>query len=102
MSHLSGIGEYESDAWRLFCEEHFYASHGIVIDDEWRTLNPNDRALQRYVERKRREEASERDQRLADEIALPMRDLDVSRPMEQPATPSPFGGIVVSYDVYAL
>jgi methyl-CpG-binding domain protein 4 len=49
VAHLPGVGEYASDAWRLFCREQFYASAGVRIAEQWRSLRPNDRILFRYV-----------------------------------------------------
>jgi len=56
IAHLAGVGPYASDAWRLFCKKPFYAGHQIVVADEWRTLEPKDKDMKRYVQRKRREE----------------------------------------------
>jgi hypothetical protein len=56
VAHLSGVGEYASDAWRLFCKKSFYADYDEDVEEEWRTLNPKDKDLRRYVRRKRREE----------------------------------------------
>ncbi|KAK1026397.1 hypothetical protein LTR33_017616, partial [Friedmanniomyces endolithicus] len=56
VAHLAGVGDYSSDAWRLFCKKSFCAGHQIVVADEWRTLEPKDKNLRRYVERETREE----------------------------------------------
>jgi hypothetical protein len=56
VAHLVGVGEYASDAWRLFCRRSFYASHDEDVEEEWRTLDPKDKDLRRYVRGKRREE----------------------------------------------
>ena len=56
VAHLTGVGEYASDAWRLFCKKSFYANHDEDVEEEWRTLDPKDKDLKRYVRRKRREE----------------------------------------------
>lgn len=56
VAHLTGVGEYASDAWKLFCKKSFYADHSEDVEEEWRTLNPKDKDLRRYVRRKRREE----------------------------------------------
>ena len=56
VAHLVGVGEYASDAWRLFCRRPFYASYDEEAEEEWRTLEPRDKDLKRYVRRKRREE----------------------------------------------
>ena len=58
VAHLPGVGEYASDAWRLFCRKDFYAANDIRIAEQWPSLRPNDRILLRYVQRKRREAAS--------------------------------------------
>lgn len=58
VSHLAGVGEYASDAWRLFCKQKFYARYGISVADEWRTLQPVDKELKKYVKRKKLEERS--------------------------------------------
>jgi hypothetical protein len=52
VAHLTGIGDYGSDAWRLFCKEGFYADHDIVVTDEWKRVQTTDKALQRYIDRK--------------------------------------------------
>lgn len=56
VAHLAGIGNYGSDAWRLFCKVDFYASHGIAVEDEWDRVHPTDKDLRRYVQRRRREQ----------------------------------------------
>jgi len=56
VARLPGVGDYASDAWRLFCKKESYAGHRIVVDDEWRTLEPKDKDLKRYIGRKREEE----------------------------------------------
>ena len=56
VAHLPGIGDYGSETWRLFCKVDFYASHGIIIEDEWDCVHPADKDLCRYVQRRRREQ----------------------------------------------
>ena len=56
VAHLVGVGEYASDAWRLFCRRSFYATYNEDVEEEWKTLDPKDKDLRRYVRRKRREE----------------------------------------------
>jgi hypothetical protein len=58
VAHLPGVGEYASDAWRLFCRKDFYAANDIYITEQWRSLRPNDRIPYRYVQRKRSEAAA--------------------------------------------
>lgn len=77
VAHLKGIGNYGSDAWRLFCKESFYAEHGITIKDEWKRVKPNDKALQAYVERKRRGELPNRD---VDDITSTLNKIKLSHP----------------------
>lgn len=77
VAHLTGIGDYASDAWRLFCKKSFYASHGITIEDEWKTLDPQDKDLKRYVERKRREE---RTTQQVEDVTMWMAKVILSRP----------------------
>lgn len=55
VAHLAGVGNYASDAWRLFCKEEFYARHNIVVTDEWKRVQTKDKALQKYIDRKQRE-----------------------------------------------
>ena len=55
VAHLTGIGDYGSDAWRLFCKEDFYARHNIAATDEWKRVQSKDKALQKYIDRRRRE-----------------------------------------------
>ena len=55
VAHLAGIGNYGSDAWRLFCKEDFYAKHDIAVTDEWKRVRTTDKALQRYIDRRWRE-----------------------------------------------
>jgi hypothetical protein len=84
VAHLAGVGDYASDAWRLFCKKPFYASYGITIEDEWKTLDPQDKDLKRYVERKRREE---RTARQVDDITTWMAKVRLSKPpRSRPAT----------------
>ena len=59
VAHLPGIGDYASDAWRLFCKVDFYAGHGITVEDEWDRVNPTDKDLRRYVQRRRREQVQQ-------------------------------------------
>jgi hypothetical protein len=54
VAHLTGMGEYASDAWRLFCRKSFYANHDEDVEEGWRTLDPKDKDLRRYVRRKSR------------------------------------------------
>jgi len=75
VAHLAGVGAYASDAWRLFCRRAFYARHGISVADEWRTLDPEDKDLKRYVRRKRREEQT---RLLADDITSRMAAVQLS------------------------
>lgn len=56
VAHLTRVGEYGCDAWRLFCKRSFYDQHGITVLAEWRTLQPNDLHLQRYALSKRHQE----------------------------------------------
>ena len=55
VAHLAGVGNYASDAWRLFCKEDFYARHNMIVTDEWRRVQTKDKALQKYIDRRRRE-----------------------------------------------
>jgi len=77
VSHLTGVGDYASDAWRLFCKKPFYASYGTTIEDEWKTLEPQDKDLKRYVERKRREE---RTTQQVEDVTMWMAKVILSRP----------------------
>jgi len=77
VSHLTGVGDYASDAWRLFCKKSFYASYGTTIEDEWKTLDPEDKDLKRYVERKRLEE---RTSQQVEDITMWMAKVNLSRP----------------------
>lgn len=56
VAHLTRVGEYASDAWRLFCKKSFYAGYDEEVEEEWRTLELRDKDLRRYIRRKRREE----------------------------------------------
>jgi len=77
VSHLTGVGDYASDAWRLFCKKPFYASYGTTIEDEWKTLDPQDKDLKRYVERKRREERATQQ---VEDVTMWMAKVKLSRP----------------------
>lgn len=77
VSHLTGVGDYASDAWRLFCKKSFYASYGTTIEDEWNTLDPEDKDLKRYVERKRREEQTSQQ---VEDVTMWMAKVNLSRP----------------------
>ena len=55
VAHLAGVGDYGSDAWRLFCKENFYANHGVIVTDEWKRVRTTDKALQRCIDRRWRE-----------------------------------------------
>lgn len=56
VAHLTGVGDYASDAWRLFCRVSFYAGHGVTVADEWRFVQPTDPQLRRYIAHRRHEE----------------------------------------------
>lgn len=84
VAYLTGVGDYASDAWRLFCKKPFYASHGTTIEDEWKTLNPQDKDLKRYVERKRREEQMAQEM---EDVAMWMAKVNLSRP-QRPRPPA--------------
>ena len=77
VAHLTVVGDYASDAWRLFCKKSFYARHGITIEDEWKTVDPQDKDLKRYVERKRREE---RTAPQVEDVTMWMAKVRLSRP----------------------
>ena len=67
VAHLVGVGTYASDAWRLFCKQPFYSRHGISVADEWRNLQPTDKDLRGYIQRKKYEEKYEERIRLLEE-----------------------------------
>ena len=98
VAHLRGIGNYGSDAWRLFCKRQFYADHGIDITDEWDAVNPQDWALRRYVSRRRRDAAPPPISLEADELITSMAGLNIDQPV--PALPilSSRDGIIVTID----
>jgi hypothetical protein len=56
VGHLAGVGRYASNAWRHFCKKEFYARFGLSVAEEWRTLQPEDKELRKYVESKRLDE----------------------------------------------
>lgn len=72
VAHLAGVGPYACDAWRLFCKRSFYAQYGFTVLDEWRTLQPKDLHLQRYVVYKKHQERQQMAAILAEE-ALALR-----------------------------
>lgn len=76
VAHLTGIGVYGSDAWRLFCKERFYASHGFTISNEWKRVKTTDKALQTYIDRQRRQEMADQ---ASDEITSRLNKLRLSR-----------------------
>jgi len=91
VAHLPGVGEYASDAWRLFCREAFYASAGIRIAEQWRNLRPSDRVLLRYVQRRRQEAAANQVASPSDTLTSQLNALQISH-----SPPSPLeGGIVI-------
>lgn len=93
VSHLPGVGEYASDAWRLFCRKDFYANHGVRIAEQWQSLRPNDRILYRYVQRKWREAAAPPVTSPSDSLATQLEALSVSHD-----PPSPLeGGTVIGH-----
>jgi hypothetical protein len=84
VAHLPGVGEYASDAWRLFCRKDFYAANDICITEQWRSLRPNDRILYRYVQRKRSEAAAPPVIPPADTLASQLDALQISRDPPSP------------------
>jgi hypothetical protein len=91
VAHLPGVGEYASDAWRLFCREDFYASAGIRLGQQWRSLRPSDRVLLRYVQRRRQEAATNQVASPSDNLTSRLNALQISH-----SPPSPLeGGIVI-------
>lgn len=74
VAHLKGIGNYGSDAWRLFCKESFYSSHGFTVRDEWKRVKTQDKALQTYITRRQRQEMSDR---AANELTARLKKLRV-------------------------
>ena len=91
VAHLPGVGEYASDAWRLFCREAFYASAGVRVAEQWRSLRPNDRILLRYVQRRRREAAAAQATPTAESLTSRLDALQISHD-----SPSPLeGGLVI-------
>lgn len=80
VAHLPGVGEYASDAWRLFCRRDFYADHGIRVAEEWNRLNPRDVVLQRYVARRRREEGIRPSSGTTDALTAQLGSLQLSAP----------------------
>jgi endonuclease III len=77
VAHLVGIGDYGSDAWRLFCRVDFYAGHGITVADEWDRVNLKDKDLQRYVQRKRREHVQRNINEEAESLISQLHDLRI-------------------------
>lgn len=91
VAHLPGVGEYASDAWRLFCREDFYASAGIRLGQQWRSLRLSDRVLLRYVQRRRQEAATNQVASPSDNLTSRLNALQISH-----SPPSPLeGGIVI-------
>jgi hypothetical protein len=100
VAHLRGIGNYGSDAWRLFCKRQFYADHGVDIPDEWDAVDPQDWALRRYVSRRRREAAPPPISLESDELITSMGGLNIDQTISTPPTLSSRNGIIVTVDHY--
>ncbi|KAK0770283.1 hypothetical protein LTR75_017953 [Friedmanniomyces endolithicus] len=92
VAHLAGVGPYASDAWRLFCKKSFYAGHQIVVADEWKTLEPEDKDLRRYVERKRCEGQV---RLLTDDVASRMAALQLSSASASCSKPALQPGLLI-------
>ncbi|KAK3617146.1 hypothetical protein LTR22_026827 [Elasticomyces elasticus] len=43
VAHLTGVGEYGSDAWRLFCKKPFYAGHRLMLQTNGGLWSPRTR-----------------------------------------------------------
>jgi len=99
VAHLAGVGDYGSDAWRLFCKKSFYAGHQIVVADEWRTLEPKDKDLRRYVEQKRREEQV---RLLTDDVISRMAAVQLSSASASCSKPAPQPGLLIGSGDSAL
>jgi len=91
VAHLPGIGEYASDAWRLFCRRQFYSTHGIRVSEEWDRLNPKDRVLYRYVQRRRQQAFAMHSSSVPDTLTSQLESLRLSGQK----SPSLRDGIVV-------
>lgn len=91
VAHLPGVGEYASDAWRLFYREHFYASAGVRIAEQWHGLRPSDRVLLRYVQRKRREAVATQVASHSDSLTSQLNALQISHDPSSPLE----GGMVI-------
>jgi methyl-CpG-binding domain protein 4 len=53
VAHLTGVGRYASDAWRIFCKDQLYREAGWVVEvEEWRVVEPLDKELVAYLERR--------------------------------------------------
>jgi hypothetical protein len=77
VAHLAGIGDYGSDAWRLFCKVDFYAGYGITIEDEWDRVHPTDKDLRRYVQRRRREQIQQNIDQETDSVIAQLGNLQI-------------------------
>ncbi|KAK0258862.1 hypothetical protein LTR35_018132 [Friedmanniomyces endolithicus] len=99
IAHLAGIGPYASDAWRLFCKKPSYAGHQIVVADEWRTLEPKDKDLKMYVQRKRREEQI---RVLTDDVVSRMAAVQLSSASASRLKPTSQSGLLIGSGDSAL
>jgi methyl-CpG-binding domain protein 4 len=51
---LKGVGQYASDAWRIFCKDDLYRQAGFPMGaPEWTKIRPQDKELRAYIEWKR-------------------------------------------------
>jgi hypothetical protein len=54
VAHLKGVGQYASDAWRIFCKDELYRQAGFPVDiPEWTIVKPKDKELRAYLTWKR-------------------------------------------------
>ncbi|KPI36951.1 Methyl-CpG-binding domain protein 4 [Cyphellophora attinorum] len=54
VAHLTGVGQYASDAWRIFCKDELYRQAGFPVDiPEWTIVKPKDKELRAYLTWKR-------------------------------------------------
>lgn len=101
VAHLVGIGEYACHAWQLFCKQQFYRDHGFEIVDEWRSVNPSDKELKKYVARRMATEAYAMGRGQCDDIVARMGAMSLT-PVQKGTAITPRNGAVIGTPPFTL
>lgn len=81
IAHLTGVGKYASDAWRIFCKDELYRQAGRPLAySEWENVCPTDKELLAYIKWKRevsKKKTPQRRGRGTEDLATDMQNLSL-------------------------